>query len=251
MTPWAVFIAGLLVGAGAAGLVVLASRRRSLARRSARLSRLAHDLRTPLASIAAYGEILADAEEEGGGGAPSPSERRRFLGILNEEARRLGDMIDAHLGTSRPVPEPARATGPPRAAAPGRSGRTVLVVDDDRFLVEATRTMLAREGFEAIGAGGGEEALSRARGAGPDIILMDLSMPGMGGDEALRRLRSDPATRDIPVIITTGEVDGPPLEGAAAVLVKPVTRETLLAAIERAAAPAPAAARPAGGRSDE
>ena len=74
-------------------------------------------------------------------------------------------------------------------------------------------------------------AMERAREQRPALILLDRAMPVMDGDETLRRLRAEPATRDIPVIITTGDAaDGLPA-GAFAVLTKPVSRESLLEAI--------------------
>ena len=224
-----VFLAGLVLGAVLMALVALGFGLRARRREARRLSALAHDLRAPLASITAYTEILQDDDE--------PETRARFLEIIHDEAARMLSAIATRLVagahsrapvTSQKLPDPTRAG---RAATP--PGRTVLVVDDDRYIVEATRTLLAREGFEAHGAGGGEEALHHARREHPDVILMDLTMPAMGGDEALRKLRSDPATRDIPVIITTGAADAPAPEGAAAVLTKPISRSDLLATVGR------------------
>src|SRR5262245_1825724 len=113
-------------------------------------------------------------------------------------------------------------------------GPTVLVVEDDKYLAEATRVMLAREGYHALAVLGGEEAIASALADRPDLILMDLFMPSMSGGEALRELRSDPRTRDIPVILTTGDADAPRPDGARAVLLKPVSRARLLAAVRAA-----------------
>lgn len=226
MVPLVSFLAGLLAGAAAAVLAVRSIHRRRPASESPSLSRLAHDLRTPLASITAYAEILKDDT------TIEPSDRERFSGIIHEEAGRMEKMIEglttrgAGSGTKAPATGSGR-TGPAR-------GRTILVVDDDRYLVEATRTLLSREGFVALGALGGEEALTQARAGRPDLILMDMGMPGMTGEQTLSRLRDDAATRRIPVIITTGDDDVRAVEGAAAVLTKPVTRERLMAAIEAA-----------------
>ena len=148
----------------------------------------------------------------------------------------MDDMIGRSLGSanrSRSPTDPSRREAPVKV--PETADRaTVLVVDDDRFIVESTRRLLADEGFRAIGAVGGDEALKRARERRPDLILMDLIMPAMRGDEALRRLRSDPVTRDIPVIITTGDADHPAPAGATAVLTKPISRAALLEAVARA-----------------
>ncbi len=213
------FFAGLALGVAATALVAVGLGARARRREARRRSSLAHDLRTPLASIMAYTEILQDDDE--------PEARSRFLQIIHDEAGRMLRALEGGLGSSGGLRkrEPAGPPGPP--------GRTVLIVDDDRYVVEATRRLLAREGFDAHGAGGGEEALRRARQQHPDLILMDLTMPAMGGDEALRRLRSDPVTRDIPVIITTGAADARAPEGAAAVLTKPISRSALLATVGR------------------
>jgi len=220
---------GVLAGGSVAATAAWVIFRRARSRLAARLSSLSHDLRTPLASITAYSEILRDDDD--------PGARARFAGIIHQEAERMLHMIQERLAGHHPErgenQERARDAGGDEARG-GAPALTVLVVDDDRFIREATRAMLAREGYEALGAEGGEEALLRARRHRPDLILMDLSMPVMGGGEALRRLRSDPATSDIPVIITTGAAGEPAPEGAAAMLVKPIAREALLAAVGRA-----------------
>ena len=74
----------------------------------------------------------------------------------------------------------------------------------------------------------GEAALQRAREGRPDVILLDLLTHVMGGQETLRRLRLDPCTSDIPVILTTGETGQASLEGAAEMLMKPILPEALL-----------------------
>jgi CheY-like chemotaxis protein len=221
------FLAGVAAGAVIAAAVASALIRRVRRRDAARLSMLAHDLRAPLSSITAFTEILLD----------DVSEKERYLAIIHEEALRLDRMIGERLGSpgsaavaAAPPPLPSGRASPPNP----KSGRRVLVVDDDSFIVEATRALLARAGFQAVGAAGGEEALRRARADHPDLILMDQRMPDITGGEALQRLRSDPATRDIPVIITTGDDDVRAMEGAAAVLTKPISREALLDAVARA-----------------
>ena len=227
------FLAGIATGAVVTAVAARIINRRGSGRRNRFLSQLAHDLRTPLSSITAYSEILDDED------AIDPAERSRFAGVIHDEAVRMEAMIDSRLGSGYqpgnergPGDEQAAASG---AVAVGPGSRTILVVDDDRFLVEATRTMLRREGFVALGAFGGMEALTQARARRPDLILMDMGMPGMTGEETLGRLRGDAATREIPVIITTGDDDLTAIEGAAAILAKPVTRDRLIAAIEAVA----------------
>jgi DNA-binding response OmpR family regulator len=81
---------------------------------------------------------------------------------------------------------------------PGET-RRVLVVDDDREIVEMTRLILESGGFEVIPAASGEEALKSAAQDKPDLILLDINMPGMDGWETLKILKVDEATRAIPV----------------------------------------------------
>jgi CheY-like chemotaxis protein len=77
----------------------------------------------------------------------------------------------------------------------------VLVADDDRLLRTAAVTTLRRAGFEVLAAADGEEAVALARAERPDLILLDLVMPKVDGFAALARLKDDPATREIPVIV--------------------------------------------------
>jgi DNA-binding response OmpR family regulator len=77
--------------------------------------------------------------------------------------------------------------------------RRVLVVDDDREIVEMTRLILESGGYEVLPASSGEEALRNASHEKPDLILLDINMPGMDGWETLKILKVDEATQAIPV----------------------------------------------------
>lgn len=81
--------------------------------------------------------------------------------------------------------------------------KTVLLVEDNEDNRIVYRTMLEHSGFDVVEAGNGEDALEMAQSARPDIILMDISIPGIDGWTATERLRADPATREIPVIAVT------------------------------------------------
>jgi two-component system cell cycle response regulator DivK len=80
----------------------------------------------------------------------------------------------------------------------------VLVVDDYRDAREMYAQYLSFSGFRVAEAANGAEALEQALANPPDIILMDLSLPGMDGWEATRRLKADARTRHIPVLALTG-----------------------------------------------
>jgi len=79
----------------------------------------------------------------------------------------------------------------------------VLVVDDYDDARELLGLILQHVGFEVELAANGAEAVEVARRSRPDIVVMDLFMPGMDGIEATRRIREDPALRDVPVIAYT------------------------------------------------
>ncbi len=79
----------------------------------------------------------------------------------------------------------------------------ILLVEDNEMNRDMLSRRLVREGYEVITAGDGSEGISTARSAGPDIILMDMSLPKIDGWEATKRLKADAATCHIPVIALT------------------------------------------------
>ena len=83
--------------------------------------------------------------------------------------------------------------------------KTVLVVDDERDLVDLMTFNLQRNGYSVISAGSGLEALDLARREKPDLILLDLMLPGIDGNEVARRLKADAATSAIPIIMLTAK----------------------------------------------
>jgi two-component system alkaline phosphatase synthesis response regulator PhoP len=82
--------------------------------------------------------------------------------------------------------------------------KTILVVDDEKRLRRLLQDYLTQEGFRVVAAGDGQEALFVARYEKPDLIILDLMMPGMGGYEFLRAYRKE---RDTPVIILTAKLE--------------------------------------------
>jgi len=84
----------------------------------------------------------------------------------------------------------------------------VLVVDDDPALARYLARLLADEGHQVSVAHRGPDALAKVAARPPDLVLLDLGLPGMGGLEVCRRLKADPATRLIPVLVLTGEDPG-------------------------------------------
>ncbi len=86
---------------------------------------------------------------------------------------------------------------------------TILIIEDETDLAATLKYSLAREGFEAITAETGGAALQIAHGAGtpPSLILLDLMLPDMPGVEVCRRLRADPRTKHVPIIMVTAKTD--------------------------------------------
>jgi CheY-like chemotaxis protein len=86
---------------------------------------------------------------------------------------------------------------------PQASIKTVLLVDDSRFFRIATERTLAKAGYGVVTACDGEEALRLAREKLPSLILLDMLLPKLDGAGVLRRLKADPATAKIPVLVLT------------------------------------------------
>jgi PAS domain S-box-containing protein len=125
-------------------------------------------------------------------------------------------------------------SGISRAAGIDLRGRTAMVVDDDPSALALMTLYLEREGIDVVQVEDGAEALAVARERCPDVILLDITLPAMSGQQVLRRLRGDPVTAPIPVICVSahqpGEYDS---EGPASQVVKPVLCEELIAHVER------------------
>jgi two-component system alkaline phosphatase synthesis response regulator PhoP len=82
---------------------------------------------------------------------------------------------------------------------------SVLVIEDDPDIVEVVRFNLEREGFRVHDARDGERGLDQARRSAPDLILLDLMLPGIDGLEVCRRLRTSDETRAVPVVVLTAK----------------------------------------------
>ena len=79
--------------------------------------------------------------------------------------------------------------------------RKILIIEDDKFLRELMVRKLVNDGYEVIEATNGEEGVRTAKAEKPDLILLDLILPGIDGFESLTRIRKDQETANIPVII--------------------------------------------------
>lgn len=85
------------------------------------------------------------------------------------------------------------------------SNETILVVEDEPDIREVMEYNLAREGFRVLSTGDGELGLVKAREKAPDLVLLDLMLPGVNGVDVCRRLKEDPLTRGVPVIMVTAK----------------------------------------------
>lgn len=117
-------------------------------------------------------------------------------------------------------------------------GKKILVVEDNADARELLAFFFQRSGYEVIEAANGLEAIDQAHAAHPHLILMDLGLPKLTGDEATARLKADSSTKDIPVIICTAFhkgtlVDKAMAAGAAELLLKPIDMKTLLGVLHR------------------
>jgi DNA-binding response OmpR family regulator len=113
-----------------------------------------------------------------------------------------------------------------------------MVVDDEFILRDLIRTILEEEGFSVITASDGDEALLKADNELPDLILLDLMMPGKSGLEVCKILKSQAKTKHIPVVMSTvlgREVDRTLTKeaGADAHFMKPFTASALLTEVKR------------------
>jgi PleD family two-component response regulator len=124
------------------------------------------------------------------------------------------------------MPEPAR-----------RRRKRILLVDDSEVALMTERMILQRAGsFELLYARNGREAVSVAREARPDLILLDVVMPEMGGFDACQALRDEAATHEIPIILVTTRGDAEHVEtgfasGCSDYVTKPLNGVELIAKI--------------------
>ena len=110
---------------------------------------------------------------------------------------------------------------------------------EDHFQVRQILVLRLKElGYDVLEADTGIDAFRQARSASPDLILMDLGLPGVGGDEIMSWLKTDVVTRHIPIIVTTALLFGPAVDraraaGAAEVIYKPFNFDALNTILQR------------------
>ena len=115
--------------------------------------------------------------------------------------------------------------------------KKIMLVDDSSTALLMEKAILAKRNFVLVTARDGEEAVAMSRAERPDVILMDVMMPKMNGFEACRRIRDDPQTKDIPIIMVTTRGEMENLEtgyvsGCSDYVTKPINGLELLTKLE-------------------
>ncbi|MBI4523655.1 MAG: response regulator [Deltaproteobacteria bacterium] len=116
------------------------------------------------------------------------------------------------------------------------SGKTILYVEDNEFNLKIVRQLLSRTSYRLIEAVDGEQGVATAFRELPDLILMDIQLPRLSGLDATRKLRADPKTAAIPIVVITsfalsGDSEKAKEAGASAYVAKPYSPRELLQVI--------------------
>lgn len=116
--------------------------------------------------------------------------------------------------------------------------QSVLVVDDDETLIKTIRPILMNEGFSVLTAESGEEGLDVAKTQKPDVIILDVILPGIKGRDVCKKLKEDPETSSIPVVFLTAKDSKDDIEaemevGGEVHLTKPFDKKGLIAVLKK------------------
>jgi twitching motility two-component system response regulator PilH len=114
----------------------------------------------------------------------------------------------------------------------------ILIIDDDEIVCYGVKNILGKEGYEVMALLNAKDIIANVKKFKPDIILLDLYMPSIGGIEVCKMLNEDPVLKDIPIIILSALDKRPDKlkayqQGVVEYLVKPIDREVLLAKIAK------------------
>jgi twitching motility two-component system response regulator PilH len=157
----------------------------------------------------------------------------------------LPPALDARTPQDAHLPDPTLPDdgyhGPERRAKPrvnARSGTKVLIVDDSPTIVTVLRKMMQQNDYRTFEAYSAEEALESIKHTSPELIFLDIVLPGMDGFNALRAMRRDPVTKDVPIIMISGNAQATEQFyvqriGADDFMKKPFSRAEVFARIER------------------
>ena len=179
-------------------------------------AQLRHDLRTPINAVKGYGEMIVEDATDGGHDS-IVSDLQKLLDAANGMLTRIDALVVFTGQGMASAPETSAETsrvieairgGEGRVALSDISGR-ILVIDDNESNRDLLARRLARDGHAVETAVGGAEGLALLLERDFDLILLDILMPDMSGYEVLARLKADPVTAEIPVIMISAldEVD--------------------------------------------
>jgi len=171
------------------------------------------------------GAIEAGADDAGG----NPDEVARRVAARLRAPRAARSKVDPPAGEEAPEP--------PLLGSGKRQRPLVLVVEDDEDAREVLQELL-RDQYDVEAVGDGESAVKRAKELLPDLVLLDLFLPGLDGFGALTGLRRDPKTAEVPVIFLSAQGDAETKSqglslGAADYLAKPFSAQELMARVDR------------------
>jgi two-component system cell cycle response regulator DivK len=118
------------------------------------------------------------------------------------------------------------------------NGKTILYVEDNEYNLKIVRQLLSRTSYRLIEAVDGEEGVATALREVPDLVLMDIQLPKLSGLDATRRIRTDPKTAHVPIVVITsfalsGDSEKAKEAGASAYLAKPYSPRELLQMIRK------------------
>lgn len=181
-----------------------------------------HELRTPVTHIIGYGEMLAEQCEEMGEADLKPdlekivSAANIWLSLMEDHLRDPATWSAARSaagGAAEPVLEAQRTwlgMARPQEPPPIACGGHLLLADDDDANRELLRRRLEKLGYRITVCDNGGDALGLARSVAPDLVLLDMLMPVLDGNEVLIRMKSDESLHDVPVIMISAldQVEG-------------------------------------------
>lgn len=113
----------------------------------------------------------------------------------------------------------------------GCLGKTVLLIEDEPHIAEAIRYVLARDGWHVESHGDGGDAVEVIRRAAPDVLVLDVMLPGRSGHDILADLRRDPAFSDLPVLVLSARGLQNMPKGATRCMAKPFANAEVVSAV--------------------
>jgi len=189
----------------------MSDREESLRRARETMRRLQHEVRTPISQIMGYSELIEEELEERGAG-----DLVADLQKIREAASRLLDLADGKLRDEEdpgapPLPDADAATSETSSSSVGGEAAAqvsrILVVEGDANDRELLVRRLERQGFAVTEARDGLTALRKIESEDPDLVLLEVMMPGMGGLEVLERVRRTRSRAELPIVLATA-LDG-------------------------------------------